>query len=350
MPSVLSLHLPKPKNWQDFESMVLDAQRLRWKAPTLQKNGRPGQAQQGVDVFGPDDIGRRVGIQCKRYAAALTLATVEEEAVNAEAFLPTLNTLYVATTNDHDLLLQQQVRLYSDARVAAGKFAVSLLFWEDIVGGLALNPAVFKLHYPTMQLPSAITADRDRILAALELGYYGPYVWEHIELTLGEFGLMANADPENVLVIIRLIEQRSQQLLPQADVDGILSSLNQVSEIVFKPSNHSEEGWAAAKIFCARVATRLKTLATLPISESNVLEVGRRLGAIYHRIDDAVPADVGEEIRRQLHAVLPAESHATVDARIASANAARYPYGYYWAPSIYTCVEREIRYACLDQS
>jgi hypothetical protein len=345
MPSVLSLDLPKPKNWQDFESMVLDAQRLRWKAPSLQKNGRPGQAQQGVDVFGPDDIGRRVGIQCKRYATALTLATVKEEAENAEAFQPALNTLYVATTNDHDSKLQQQVRLHSDARVAAGKFAVSLLFWEDIIGGLALNPAVFKLHYPTIQLPSAVTTDRDRLLAALELGYYGPYVWEYIELTLGEFGSMANADPENVPVIIRLIEQRSQQLLPQADADAISSGLNQILEIVVEPSKHTEDGWTAVKTLCARVATRLKTLAVMPISESNVLEIGRRLGAIYHRVDDAVPTDFGEEIKRQLHAVLPAESHANVDARIASATAAQYPYGYYWAPSIYTCVEREIRYA-----
>ena len=94
-----------------------------------------------------------------------------------------------------------------------------------------------------------------------------------------------------------------------------------------------------------------------------MLEVGRRLGAIYHHVDDAVPADLSEEIRRQLravlpaeshaiidariaraNAVLPAESHAIIDARIARANAAQYPYGYHWAPSIYTCVEREIRY------
>jgi hypothetical protein len=121
--------------------------------------------------------------------------------------------------------------------------------------------------------------------------------------------------------------------------------LNQILEIVVEPSKHTEDGWTAVKTLCARVATRLKTLAVMPISESNVLEIGRRLGAIYHRVDDAVPTDLGEEIKRQLHAVLPAESHANVDARIASASAAQYPYGYYWAPSIYTCVEREIRYA-----
>lgn len=72
---------------------------------------------------------------------------IKEEATDAEAFQPALTTLYLAARNDHDAKLQQQGRLYSDGRLAAGTFAVELLFWEDVVSGLALNPAVFKLHY-----------------------------------------------------------------------------------------------------------------------------------------------------------------------------------------------------------
>ena len=55
------MELPKPSNWQDFETIVRDAQ-ARWKSTTLQMNGRPGQIQNGVDVYGPDEIGRPVGI------------------------------------------------------------------------------------------------------------------------------------------------------------------------------------------------------------------------------------------------------------------------------------------------
>lgn len=345
MPSVLSLELPKPKNWQDFESIVLDAQRLRWKSPSLQKNGRPGQAQQGVDIFGPDDIGRRVGIQCKRYATALTLKIIEEEAINAEAFQPALATLYVATTNDHDAKLQQQVRIYSDNRVAAGKFAVTLLFWDDVVSGIALSPEVFKQHYSTFQLPAAYAVDRDRLLAALELGYFGPYLWQYIILTLGEFGQMANSDPEDVSVIARIIEERSRQLLPLIDADAILLSLTQIVDVVGDPSKHSQESWDTVEVLCRRVSTRLKNLASIKILESNILEAGRQLGRIYHHVDDAVPIVISNEIERQLRAILPADSHGIVGERIASVNASPYPYGYNWAPPIYTCLEREIRFA-----
>jgi Restriction endonuclease len=67
------LDLPQPKNWQDFEAIVCNAMSQRWKSPNLQKNGRSGQKQAGVDIYGPDDIGRRVGIQCKRYKGSLKL-------------------------------------------------------------------------------------------------------------------------------------------------------------------------------------------------------------------------------------------------------------------------------------
>ena len=51
MPSALSMHLPQPKHWQEFEDIVRAAMALKWSSPNLQKNGRPGQAQSGVDIF-----------------------------------------------------------------------------------------------------------------------------------------------------------------------------------------------------------------------------------------------------------------------------------------------------------
>jgi hypothetical protein len=46
------MKIPIPKDWQEFESQVREAMILRWNSPNLQKNGRTGQAQQGVDVWG----------------------------------------------------------------------------------------------------------------------------------------------------------------------------------------------------------------------------------------------------------------------------------------------------------
>ena len=121
---------------------------LRWNSPNLQKNGRTGQAQQGVDVWGPDEIGRRVGIQCKRYKDPLVLKDVTDEVAEAEKFKGKFSALFIATTTDHDSTLQAKVRQLSDQRVALGKFAVSIMFWDEIISSLALNPIVFKNYYP----------------------------------------------------------------------------------------------------------------------------------------------------------------------------------------------------------
>jgi hypothetical protein len=51
MPTIHTIKIPIPKDWQEFESLVREAMILRWNSPNLQKNGRTGQAQQGVDVL-----------------------------------------------------------------------------------------------------------------------------------------------------------------------------------------------------------------------------------------------------------------------------------------------------------
>jgi hypothetical protein len=182
------MELPKRKNWQDFETMVRDAMSQRWRSPNLQKNGGPGQKQNGVDIYESDDIGRRVGVQCRRSKGSPTLDTVSGEIAAAETFEGLLSTIYIATTADYDSVLQKDVRLLSDKRVADNKFAVSVIFWEDIVNGLVLNPEVFKAHYPQITLAASSTPDRDRQLAALELGYYGAELWEYVVLDYGKIG------------------------------------------------------------------------------------------------------------------------------------------------------------------
>ena len=38
----------------------------------------------------------------------------------------------------------------------------------------------------------------------VELGYFGPYLWQYVELIMGEFGWMANEDPDQLRVTIEL--------------------------------------------------------------------------------------------------------------------------------------------------
>src|SRR6185437_3483179 len=228
MPTVHSMKIPIPKDWQEFESLVRDAMILRWNSPNLQKNGRTGQAQHGVDVWGPDEIGRRVGIQCKRYSTPLTLTDVEEEVAEAEKFKGVFSALFLATTTDHDSTLQAKVRQLSDQRVAQGKFAVSIMFWDEIIASLALNPIVFKTYYPMIQPPSMEAVDKRRILAALDLGFYGADLWQYVVLIRGEIGLLSQEDPDQINVIVRVLEVQSRILFAPQDADHLDESLQAV--------------------------------------------------------------------------------------------------------------------------
>ncbi len=58
--------IPKPKKWQDQETLCLAIWRKEWNTKSFKMYGRPGQHQDGVDVFGRYDDGQEFGaIQCK---------------------------------------------------------------------------------------------------------------------------------------------------------------------------------------------------------------------------------------------------------------------------------------------
>lgn len=343
MPTLHSMHLSKPKNWQEFEDIVCDAQSMRWISTDLQKNGRTGQKQSGVDIYGSDDIGRRVGIQCKLCNATLTLKTVEKEIANAEKFKGILSTLYFATTAENDAKLQQIVRILSDKRVASGKFAVGLLFWDDIVGGLILNPTIFSSHYPQIRLPEKVGVNKESLIASLELGYYGAYLWEFVELLFGEFGLMANVDPDEINPIIRIIEQRASQLLPPRDYTEIYEMISEVrSGCASKKQSASD--WNPVERNAKRIQSRVKGASSLlPIETSNLLDLAVSLGNIYHHTDDLPRTRVIDQIKRKVRGVLIAPSDLEIDGIFSDAAAATS--GFEWAPKIYTAVDREIRWA-----
>jgi hypothetical protein len=151
MPTIASSNVPTPKSWDEFEDIVLAAAKLRWNSPDFFRNGRQGQAQDGVDVWGHDDDLRLIGIQCKNTIRGVKLATVQTEITNAEKFKPKLDRLYIATTAKRDEPLQKAVRVLSSQRSKAGLFKVDLLFWDDIALDLAKDDSVFFRHYPQLR-------------------------------------------------------------------------------------------------------------------------------------------------------------------------------------------------------
>src|ERR1039458_2251805 len=93
--------LPPPDSPAVFESLCLDLWKGIWEDPNAQKNGRDGQAQAGVDIFG-QHLGNWVGVQCKQRSnllwTKLTVSELEAEVLKALSFRPPLSSFILATS------------------------------------------------------------------------------------------------------------------------------------------------------------------------------------------------------------------------------------------------------------
>lgn len=152
MPTISASKVPAPKSWDEFEDISLSAAKLRWNSTDFFRNGRQGQKQDGVDVWGHDDDGRHLGLQCKNTTGGISLEVVEAEIKSAEKFTPKLDRLYIVTTAPRDTEIQKLVREVSQNRSKAGDFKVDVLFWDDVCNDLAKDEKVFFGHYPQFKL------------------------------------------------------------------------------------------------------------------------------------------------------------------------------------------------------
>lgn len=130
--------LRQPTNWQDFETLCKKLWGEIWNCPEIKKNGRNGQNQNGVDVYGiPAGELNYYGIQCKGKDEYLHKQFSEQEILveiqKAKTFQPPLRKLYLATTAVKDSRTEEFVRKQNLTNVTAGLFEIHLFCWEDIV-------------------------------------------------------------------------------------------------------------------------------------------------------------------------------------------------------------------------
>ncbi|MBA7499086.1 Lipopolysaccharide assembly protein B [subsurface metagenome] len=152
-----SLQIAPPSNWQDFESLCCDLWREIWKDPNTQKNGRQGQPQHGVDVFGRPNQGKTyAGVQCKRkdnYADnTITEDEVVSEVEKAKSFKPPLSEFIIATSGKRDVNIQELARTITDKHLKESLFPVNVYAWEDIVSRLEEFPDIIAIHFPSFNL------------------------------------------------------------------------------------------------------------------------------------------------------------------------------------------------------
>ena len=342
MPTIQSMQLPLPKNWQEFEDITRDALAISWRSPNLQKNGRPGQKQKGVDIYGTDHLGRLTGIQCKKYQGPLQLKTVEAEIANAEKFVGQLSTLFIATTAEHDSQLQEHVRVISESRSLQGEFAVGIIFWDEIVASLVLNPAVLSAHYPNLVVSATTKSTIERKLAALEFGYFGADISAYILLMYGEFGWMAQVDPDELTVRLRILGHLAGQLLPVTDATEVISALDETRSGCLAPKQDASD-WEPVLQYAKRASSRISAASSsLTIDESRILDLALQLGKIYHHSDDRPSQSIRNGVRRKLLTILGDAHNNSIDAIFTEADAK--DSGYLWAMKLYSFLDRTLRY------
>jgi len=180
------LRLQTPSSWSDFESLCHMLWKEIWQDPNAQKNGRSGQAQHGVDIFGKPLYQQSFeGVQCKdkdgRLGSKLTRSELLKECNNARKFIPALSGFTLAASCPNDAVLQQEARLINDNK--AFPFDVNIWFWDEIEAEVRIRANLMEAFYRGFPIETdssikiSATASKDHFNAF----FTRPNLWDGVD-------------------------------------------------------------------------------------------------------------------------------------------------------------------------
>ncbi|MGC1861040.1 MAG: hypothetical protein WA733_07930 [Methylocystis sp.] len=145
--------IPKPSDEQAFERASVALWRGLLNDPNVQRNGRRGQRQNGVDLFGMrnGDPAHYVGIQCKAKSEGrfLTEDEVRDEVKKALTFKPELREYFIVTTAPDDVALQELAReLTADLKAKGRTLPIYVWGWNTLEERISENAEARKAFDP----------------------------------------------------------------------------------------------------------------------------------------------------------------------------------------------------------
>jgi tetratricopeptide (TPR) repeat protein len=155
MADFTSASLPPPKDWQAFERYSRLLFELSLGDPATQNNGRQGQPQHGVDIFGRRGGagGPLVGVQCKGkdvdYGGTVTEAELRREVEKSKGFKPEIREFILITTAPDDASIQEAARLLQQSVQSEGRdLTISVWGWGRLQQEINRFPEAIKAFHP----------------------------------------------------------------------------------------------------------------------------------------------------------------------------------------------------------
>jgi|HubBroStandDraft_5_1064220.scaffolds.fasta_scaffold09715_5 hypothetical protein len=140
-----------PKSWEQFEELCADTYAADWSDPALQRYGRAGQAQHGVDIVARHGNSWPVGLQWRKKSqwpvAIFSIRELDEAVEDALKFRPKLQSFYILTTAPIDAKLQAHARKITARHQRKGLFDVNIVGWSEIVRRATLHGNVADKHF-----------------------------------------------------------------------------------------------------------------------------------------------------------------------------------------------------------
>lgn len=157
MSAYSSVSIPIPKNWQDFERHCRVLFEYILNDPATSLNGRTGQPQHGVDIWGRrgGPGGYYVGIQCKgkdsNYGGKVTESELKKEVKKAFKFTPSIGEFFLVTTAPNDTKIQGVARKITKEHEIAGQpMDVTVWGWEELETLICKYPEAMRAFHPDL--------------------------------------------------------------------------------------------------------------------------------------------------------------------------------------------------------
>jgi tetratricopeptide (TPR) repeat protein len=171
MSLLAATQIPKPGDDQAFERASVVLWRGLLADRSIQRNGRRGQRQNGVDLFGirDGDADWHVGIQCKLKSEGhvLSEAEIRGEVTKALTFKPALKEYYVTTTAPDDVVMQELAREITKELAADGRvMRVFVWGWNTLEERISEDAAARRAFDPTYTLFSEEILAEARLISA----------------------------------------------------------------------------------------------------------------------------------------------------------------------------------------